>query len=572
MGAGANVSSTVFDKLVSELSVQERQDLLSRMRFSQTVDETLLRVPEPTPESRFDRVLRELSFFERLMLFVRSILSGRERVELVQDFALRRLIRAVNAQASEFFSTRSMELLEPFLQQVLALQEAAAVFRKPLKEALGVHKKDFIAFLAGLELPVVQEHLLRETDPDIHDAMITELSEFDMKRALDSAVQDAFEEIAEGERQLMYRNLQVLHWLDGLSTFVFDRIASRFGSDEEERKCPGNTILGPLKELAAILQRLTVPPSTQLVSSVFLFAARDELSGKGFDLEVSLEIALKQAKEALAAVRQFNASVPLNDIVRIIVNETDWMPSLKGGGEDWFVLFKQFWSERLEQRVGDFVQTRTRRRLVDSAIRMLKLAELPFLSHYRTRSEGLIFHPAHEHSIAFLYGFLGQIFSRAMNSTVKFFLLDGKFYKDDNRQEFTDAFNEIERLPERLRSFDLELAPEGRRGTMLTQISDEHGLPASRQKAAGAVFASADRDAQTIVTEAQKRLRTMQLVLEGILHGQGEETYDTISNLSQIGGRENRRLLMSLRATLGHLATANEILGGFVDLESGRVE
>ena len=568
VSAGTGSGSSVFDKLVTELSAQERQDLLARVRFSQEIDDSPLREPEPTPESRFDRVYQELGFFERVVLFLRSVLTGKDRVSLVQEFALKRVVRSVNGAAAQYFNVRSMELLEPFFEEIDALKRGVELFRKPLKEALGVHKKDFIAFLAGMELPVVQEHLLNESTPEHHASMITELSDFDLRRALESALHDAFEEISEADRQTMYRDVQLLHWLQSLASYGFERILGRFASEDQDRTCPGNTLLASLKELSSILQRLTIPPSAQLVSSIFLFASREQLQEKEFDLEGSLQGSMIRARESLSTLRQFNAKVPLNDIIRIIVNDTDWMPPLKGGGEDWFVLFKQFWADRLDERVGGFVLHRNRRHLLQAAIKMLRLAELPYLPHYRSTSEPPVFRPEHEHTIAFLHGFLKQVFTRELNSTVKIFLLDGKFYKDDNRQEFTTAYDHVDQLPERIQRLEQEMGPDGRRGKMLAQISDEHTLPASREKAAASVYIAADKEAEVIVLDGKRHLRSLQNVLEGILHGHGDDTYDTISNLSQIGGRENRRLLMALRTALGHLAAANEIYGGLIELET----
>lgn len=568
VSAGTGGGSSVFEKLVSELSLQERQDLLARVRFSQEIDDAPLREPEPTPESRFDRVYQELGFFERVMLFLRSVLTGKDRVSLVQEFALKRVVRAVNGAASEYFNVRSMELLEPFFEEIEELKNAAELFRRPLKEALGVHKKDFIAFLAGMELPVVQEHLLNESTPEYHATMITELSDFDLRRALESSLHDAFEEISEVDRQTMYRDVQLLHWVQSLANFGFERFLGRFGSEDQDRTCPGNTLLASMKELSSILQRLTIPPSAQLVSSVFLFASREELEQKEFDLEGTLQGSMVRAREALSALRQFNARVPLNDIIRIVVNDTDWMPSLKGGGEDWFVLFKQFWADRLDERVGGFVLHRSRRQLLQAAIKMLRLADLPYLPHYRSTTEPPRFRPNHEHTIAFLHGFLKQVFTRELNSTVKIFLLDGKFYKDDNRQEFTTAYDQVDQLPERIQRLEREMGPDGRRGKLLLQVFDEHTLPASREKAAAAVYMAADKEAEVIVLDGKRHLRSLQNILEGILHGHGDDTYDTISNLSQIGGRENRRLLMALRTALGHLAAGNEIYQGLIELET----
>lgn len=562
--------SEVFDKLVTELSVQERQDLLSRMRFSQVVDEAPLHEPEASPEDRFDRVSGDLSLLERLMLFLRAVFTGKDRVALVEEFALKRIAKALTTGAREYFNPRAMQLLDGFASKLSALRDAAEIFRTPLREALGSHKKDFVAFLTGFELPVVQEHLLRESDPENHERLVTELSEFDMKRTLDSSLQDTLDEIGESDRQLMYRNIQLLHWLQSLASFGFERLIDRFDGIVGERMCQATTIVPALKELAAILQRLSVPPTTRLVSALFLFEARERLSEKEFDLETSLQVGVESARDALAEIRRFNAEIPLNDIIRVVVNDADWVPALKGGGEDWFVLFKQFWTTRVEERVGEFVSVRRRRQLLEAAVKMLNLGELPYLSNYRTSTDGVVIYARHEHSLAFLRGFLEQVFSKDLNRTIKLFLLDGKFYKDDNRKDFTDAYNDIERIPERIRNLDSELSAEGHKGKTLRQIIEENSLPGARERAVANLFISVDRDAETIVIGGQKNLHLLQSVVDGILHGHGDDTYDTISNLTKIGGRENRRLIASLRVGSGRLAAANEILDGLIAVETGR--
>ena len=88
-----------------------------------------MREPEPTPETRFDRVFAELTIFERILLFLRGILTGKDRVALVEEFALKRIVKSLLTRASEYLNPRSMELLEPFSQEIADLRDAAEVFR-----------------------------------------------------------------------------------------------------------------------------------------------------------------------------------------------------------------------------------------------------------------------------------------------------------------------------------------------------------------------------------------------------------------------------------------------------------
>lgn len=559
--------SEVFDNLVSALSGQERQDMLSRIRFSQVVEEAPLREPELSPEARFDQLYAGLTFFERLLLFLRSVLTGRDRVLLVGEVALRRIGRALAVNAQDSFISRTLELRAGFFDSLERLREAVALFRRPLREALGGYKKDFIAFLAGVEMPIVQEHLMRQCDPVQQDHAITDLSEFDMKRTLDADLQDAFEEISETERQTMYRDMQLLHWLKDLSDFGFDRIIARAAGAAGAKSCPAATVIAALKDLAAVLSRLSVPPTTQLVGVLFLFAVRERIDEEGFDLEADLEREIAAARDALGEIRRFNATVALHDMIRLVLKDPDWMPFLRGGGEDWFLLYKQFWSERLEERVSDFCRQRKRSELLEEAIRMLRLADLPYLRNYRSDPDEGTLRFAHEHSLAFLRGFLEQVYSKVIGRPVRIFLLDGKFYKEQNRKDFSDACTTIDRLLDRIRAFEREMSESGELGRQIAETRAENGLPTSRAKALASASKRADRDAETLLLEGKRSLELLQLVLEGILHGQGEETYDTISNRGQIGGRDNGRLLAALRVGVDRLSEGNRLLGGLVALE-----
>lgn len=209
---------------------------------------------------------------------------------------------------------------------------------------------------------------------------------------------------------------------------------------------------------------------------------------------------------------------------------------------------------------------------MDAALKMLNLPDLPFLVNYRNSIDEGRAHVRCEHSIAFLRGFVEQVFKKELSTTAKEFLLDGKFYKDDNRKEFMDSFNGVERLRERIMALDRALSNEGHYGARLRRIEEEGGVPASRRKAAASVFAEADSDAEAIVTDGQRDLSALQRVVDGILHGSGDDPYDTIANFNRIGGPDNGRLIAALRVGASHLAGANQILGGLLDIEVGQAK
>ncbi|HUX20784.1 MAG TPA: DUF5312 family protein, partial [Spirochaetia bacterium] len=424
---------SVFDRLVGELSTSERQELLTRIRFSEKVSDIPLIDVSGSGSYDFETVYRELTFLERLVLFFKRILTGREYATLVEEIAVKRVGRLLNLKAAGLISTREMELTEGFLEALESLADAAKSFRAPLKSALGIYRREFLAFLAGMELPLVQDELLKETNPDLQGEAQESVSVFDLKRLTEGLVQETFDAISESDRLSMYDHVQCLHALFDLSVFPFDRIANRFTGPEGGRRCPGQPVLGPLKDLAGLLRRLALPPKISVLEALFLFELRDRLNDPETALEGEIDGALRTAERSLAAIRSFNQTVPLVDIIRFITQDCDWTSQPKTGGEDWFVQFKQFWTDRLDERFYVYAALKKQQETVAKAKSLLRLARLPLLSNYRSELFADFGGVAHEHSIAFLLGWTNIIFEKDIGRWVKVFLLDGRFYKEDNR-------------------------------------------------------------------------------------------------------------------------------------------
>ena len=61
---------------------------------------------------------------------------------------------------------------------------------------------------------------------------------------------------------------------------------------------------------------------------------------------------------------------------------------------------------------------------------------------------------------------------------------------------------------------------------------------------------SADIEAETIIQNVQNHMQALVRVLNGILYGEIGGRYDTLSNLSFIGGRTNQAYMAGLDAIL----------------------
>ena len=557
---------TVFDRLVSDMSVHERQEMLSKVQLGTKVDDAPLAAPEPPGQSDFEQLYRQLSFWTKLMLLLRAILLGKERLALLTDFAIKRLGQKIAEQAASYFSTRAVEFTPAFTFEIKALQTGLRLFEEPLRRIHGQEMRDFIAFLAGLEMPEIQENLLAETDLSrLVDNPLLD-NEDSIRREIEIALEDTFVQISEDNRTVMARHMTALRYLGQLVRFPFERILRSLG-EYGQRPDSAQKLL---EELAGLLEGFVVPPSVRLLEGLFLFSSPDDPSGDDASLEDGLKAMIAKANGLIAQIRDFNYRIPLLDILRFSLRKLDWTAPVAAGGEDWFSLYQQFWAERLTAHLAQHKRDRRERELLNEAASFINLARLPLLAHYRSESWKGEVSFEHEHSLAFVAGFVNQLFPLEISRTTKTFLIDGRFYKEENRRDFTDCYDHISRVLDAIKKFDQSLSSEGEQGQLIQQALGEAHTPGMRARRTEKLTAAADRQARGIVMEMVATFDLFANLVDGILHGQGDSTFDSVTNLAFIGGRENPRLRASLGRISMTMQRAAEILKGLFAFETER--
>jgi hypothetical protein len=299
---------------------------------------------------------------------------------------------------------------------------------------------------------------------------------------------------------------------------------------------------------------------------LFVFCYRDSLLDPVFRLDEHLEGDLYSAEGALNGIREFNESVPLDLIVKYATGNLGYQPRAPGGGEDWFVLYKGFWRRRLSRNYALFYRSRMEARLAARATAYLGVAALPELEHYRPESFEQSVPLKHALSLGFLKGFFQQVFAR-VSRPLRIILSGGDFYKPENRNQLNDALAYLGLIEENINSLESRLNDQGDLGLELADARAERKNPAVRLRRIRSVAEQADRNASYLVAECAKKLTTLTQVLEGILHGKSSERFDTLANLSAIGGVGNRLLVSAWTEALEQLKGAVGLLHEMRDLE-----
>ena len=585
---------SLFDHLVRDLDSDERRALLVRMQDAlpsyplELVPETELEAFAPEVE------IERLGFFRRLRLVVVALFSRRSRAHLLKDQYLHRLGDRIRRDNPTLMDFRAQRFLPGMHEELSRLGECARCFRGLLETALGSERRAFVAFLARGELRQFQFRVMTDTDPAmlwerLHQAEgLRETEERLLREEMLRRFEQLVTAIPEAGKRRLYRDSGALYALHLLADFDFEGLRSAFtqaGGSGGGPSCPFPRLMAPLRGLAESLSIVSLPPSPQALYDLILFSRREQFEAESPDLEQNLKEQLALARVALEGIRSFHQRVPLVAILRYVGRDPYYLPRVRGGGEDWFLLYQEFWRRKVHQAYLDFVRSRERRRLEERCLELMRspgesaagvssgeasrgAGYHPFSQpeHYHDHKFGADTPVRHSLSVALLQEFVSVGFP-TMQRPLKLIYLNGEFYKEDNRRAFTDAFHFLDSLGGRIAALEQRLGPSGDLRAAIQAVKDAR--PSRRQQSVRIreVLARADLDARTLAEEALVQLENLAGLLRGILRGRPGERFDSLANLNRLGGRENRELIAAWGEAMGLCERAHLLLREILTLE-----
>jgi hypothetical protein len=210
-----------------------------------------------------------------------------------------------------------------------------------------------------------------------------------------------------------------------------------------------------------------------------------------------------------------------------------------------------------------------RRSLIKDACTLIHSPTLPALQAYTTKTFDEELFVRYETTLAFIHQFVDKLFLRDMHRVLRIIQVDGDFYKSQNRQEFVDSSEGVRGAYKQINQFDAEIAPGGAIGIELDGIRDHIPKRSLQLERLGSILESLDEKAEGIIEDFRANLLLFVSVIKGVLYGESGGRYDTLSNISYIGGSENEKLMGSLNRALKQAEEAQRIVNGLYDLERG---
>ena len=529
---------TNFDKLIINLSSIEKKELLEKMEMTFEISQEPLVGMEEVIISDFQNYQQEyesLTIIQKIILFFKSLVKQKDIPTLLKEHKVN-ILRKKYFHNSDLADFKNSLLKQSFYDEFIKLKDPIRFFRKYLQKIFTYEdKQDFYAFIGGIVLPDLQQELLQKSDPWEIEKNNLQQEDSSIKSEIDSFLELKLDSVSDLDCSIMNEACQSLYGLFLLCTFDLNLIIRHFDdiTPDSGKICKIEDVSQLLQELSGILQSLNKPPTVRATEALFLYSLGNE------GLHEDLNKKMTAADTLLSVIRDFNKKIPLENLVKVLTGDLNKKSKKPPVVEDWFRIYKKFWNTRVNKKYGYFVNERKKSNSEKaiSSIIGLKLIK-PFDRYSRDYYwEGS---PAkYEKSVAFIQVFLSDLYNKTLNPTLMIINRDGEFYKKDNKSEFDKALNYFSLLDTRLLTISHMVSRYGLLGEKVeTSRNDDEE---QRNRIISTAIEQVDYEVLSILESFIIHIRFLNKVMHGIVIGSGG-AYDTLSNISSIGGRSNPEL------------------------------
>jgi len=565
--------SSGFNKLVSGLPIEERHNLLERLKAQSNFSGKTL-YEEDTVEVSTEDIQTEYSklpWIYHIWYYFLSFFKSRSPMQIFEESKLTALGNKIEEKAPGLYDYQKGMLLPLFYRQLTKLKEAAHFFYSALDTSVNRDKPAFFAFLGSLEMPDVHRVLLNGTNPATIAEAHPGTPENELRQMALKAMDDAFAMISEDRRNIMYSDARSLYCLKELSSFLYDRVLMAFDTKGPGggETCSAGIVRDLLLTLNNILLSLKTVPPMPLLESLFIFILQEKVAEHGFEINREIRMLLSKAEEALAVIKEFNSHVPLTLVLRHCTQNMSIAPHELSGGEDWYIVYRDHWKKRIDSVFVEYLKERRQKELMASFRTFFKGKELKSLENIQTdlNPEGMPVRDAF--CLSFLYTFYPVVFMPDINWILRPILIEGDFQRKENRTEFAEGYNNLIKLEDEIKKFEYNISAKGDYYTDYAQArQDMSSFPVKRRKIQIAVGEAAE-EATRIIEQTKSAAQSMVNILTGILGKESKGKYFPLVNLSRVVGK-NAQFIPGMSDAIQKFQFVIKVLEDIETMENGK--
>ena len=554
---------TNFDNLVSQMSSEERKELLAKMRPLEADPEvhslqSAKNPSMPAENLKIEEGLRKETFIYRIILWLRSIFSSTSVEKLYNDDKIMTLYRKINQEYPGLLDYKGKLLLGIFYEKLSDLKRAADFFRPYLEE---IYKNigAFYVYLGSFIAPKVTEQMYEEVDPN-NFGLEREVTN-ELRTSLLRKMDDIIKAIPADQRTALYNCASSVEWLYQFSRLPFDRFISSFSNAiADSQMARFESVYSELNSFAKILCNGKAVPSEAL-ESIYLFSAKRiiHIDSVATDDESRAKEFMDKASSCMMIIHMFITSVPLRYVNKIVFGNIQWTCEQFSGAEDWFIKYKEHWKKLFDSQWEDWLKAKRTNEMNSQLKTNFGIDEIPLLP-YRPWTEiwgGIVFH--FENTAGFLYWFTANKM-RSSSEPLKTLLLEGQFVNNENRQEFADTLNNLDTISASTYDMVQSISPNGQTGMVFEKLSTDRMRTIPAQQRIDSLMLEHETSIQNIKNDFCNCVRSIRNVLGGIFSETKDTRYDGIQNLAAIQGNNNANFRAEVLESKGIFESALEII------------
>lgn len=548
-----------FERLATGLSDSERKSILEQLEKSTQKHEDTEMSPVDVGDD-FDYVpfpeqIKHESFFVRLYVWIKSIVSNKGKESVFNEYKLSQLSKKIMKNYPGLIDSKRGLLLAVFYNKLNELNSAAQFFR-PYVSEIDEDEGLFYVLLGSVIMPEIDSQLKNDTNP--YSNPVTSSARLELRVELLHKMDAIFDSISQLDKAKMYEAAKSAEWLRVFVKLPFTRFLSAFNQNQDDLyDCPYSTLSNEITIFSRSLCNKFVI-TDELLETVYLFSKRNKTVKSQSDEEETSQF-LDKAHAAMTLVHMFMTSVPLKSLGCLISDDIYWKPQPFSGGEDWFVRYKNTCKKIFDKKWESWAKDCQIESLKVSLKSNFGIDEFPQLPDrpWADLWGGQYFR--YELTAGFLYWFMVKKFPD-YELSLKSVMVEGDFVNKENQTAFTDAFNVLIQLSVSFQNLQMKCSPSGETGMMLKKLGEDHLRTLNAQTKAEQLIRSVESDFETLLHRFGDASRSMEQLLVGILGFSKDSRFDSISNLNTLQGKDNKSFQDDLKKAHTALDTALNLI------------
>lgn len=538
---------STFESLVASLSEEETKSLLFNISNSMKNIQPELQEKSQDPDGvKAEKVVVSLTkepFFLRIWLVIISIIKSVPVESLYQKELVDRVGRDLKKHDGKYVNI-SKQLYTSAFYNLLSDLRKTQIFFSSMLDCYNSEKNSFYMLLSSFLAPEVYNNLLRISSSFDMEAKDTSNSR---KNTILKEIEKLTTELDADIKADMYKVSRAIEWMRTFCDFSLDKVLLKFSVQPSETTCSIFAIQNEIELLASILASAKNIPVPMLQTLFLLYKkdvlplGRDAQKEQNNTIEQDTSKFIDDALKALSYIGEFKKNIPINKIVKYVKQDITWVPIEFSAGEDWFLYFKHAWKDFFLQEWGAWVSD-IQKATIKS--RMLKIVEAEKLKEIEYKPWRKLLGDSslkNETMLEFFKTFFQDIYPSKFMPLLKIIISEGAFYRTDNLSEYTSAFNSLNQVAREIASFENELSPESVIGTSFASIIESGVLTIKTKTQVETIIRNIESDIKRICTRIVENLKSMNVILTGIVGGSKTGIYATLTNWSSIQGNNNKK-------------------------------